>query len=184
MTAVAVDGQQGKEYRLPTGDEIVMASDTEREISKVFAGIPYGLAEELVPKGGSGASRAFSVDGYGFDQWYKLFTPRQLLALGTFVKYTRAVSEAMQWQEYPAEWVETVSAYLASIVSRLLDFCNSGVQWKLDATTINHYFVRFALPIVWDFAEGNTIGNSAGSYKLCFERICTALDTYDMWNID
>ena len=36
-----------------------------------------------------GASRAFSVDGYGFDAWRTLFTNRQLLALGTFVQETR-----------------------------------------------------------------------------------------------
>ncbi|HVB75960.1 MAG TPA: DUF1156 domain-containing protein, partial [Ktedonobacteraceae bacterium] len=183
MTAVAVDGLHGKEYRLPTADEIVMAGEAEKEVSKVFAEIPYGLPEELVPKGGNGATRAFSVDGYGFNQWYKLFTPRQLLSLGTFVKYTRAVGEVIRIEGYTAEWAEAVNAYLISAVSRLLDFANSGVQWKLDATTINHYFVRFALPIVWDFAEGNTIGSSAGSYKLCFERICTALDTYAIWDI-
>src|SRR6266702_3126177 len=87
-------------------------------------------------------------------------------------------------EQYPTEWIEVVSAYLISIISRLLDYCNNGVQWKLDATTINHYFVRFALPLSWDFAEGNTIGNSAGSYKLCYERICTALDTYSVWKMD
>ena len=89
----------------------------------------------------------------------------------------------MQREGYSQEWVEAVEAYLATSVSRLLDYCNSGVQWKLDATTINHYFVRFALPIVWDFAEGNTIGTTAGSYKLCYERICTALDTFTDWRI-
>lgn len=183
MTAVVVDSENGKEYRLPKAEEILMAAEAEKELSRVFTEIPFGLPKEPVPKGGSGASRAFSIDGYGLDEWYKLFTSRQILALGTFVKYSRAVRETMQREGYSQEWVEAVEAYLATSVSRLLDYCNSGVQWKLDATTINHYFVRFALPIVWDFAEGNTIGTTAGSYKLCYERICTALDTFTDWRI-
>jgi adenine-specific DNA methylase len=183
MTAVVVDGPHGKEYRLPAAEEVRLAQEAEKELDRVFAAIPFGLPEEPTPKGGSGASRAFSVDGYGFDKWSKLFTPRQLLALGTFVKHTRAARDAMREAGYPPEWVEAVKVYLTCAISRFLDFCNCGVQWKLDATTINHSFVRFALPISWDFAEGNTIGNSAGSFILCYERICTALDTYGFWKL-
>jgi putative DNA methylase len=184
MTAIVVDGQHGKEYRLPMKDEIQMAAEAESVAASVFASIPLGLPEELVPKGGSGASRAFSVDGYGFDKWYKLFTPRQLLALSMFIKHTRAVRDAMREQGYTDIWVEAVSAYLACAISRLLDFCNCGTQWKIDVPTINHSFVRFALPISWDYAEGNTIGSIAGSYSLCYERICIALDTYQYWGLN
>src|SRR5919198_2187072 len=106
MTAVVVDGPQGKEYRLPTGEEVRLAADAEKELERVHAEIPFGLPKDPTPKGGSGASRAFSVDGYGFDQWHKLFTPRQLLALGTFVKHTRAARDAMYAEGYPSEWVE------------------------------------------------------------------------------
>jgi len=100
MTSVVVDGDFGKEYRIPTYEEIVMATEAQEGLSEVYSEIPFGLPDEPTPKGGSGASRAFSVDGYGFDKWYKLFTPRQLLALGTFVKYTRVMREAMQKYEY------------------------------------------------------------------------------------
>ena len=183
LTAVVVDGGSSKEYRSPIEIEIQRARDAEQEIERVFADIPFGLPEEHVPKGGSGASRAFSVGGYGFNQWYKLYTPRQLVALGTFIKHTRAVHEVMRTEGYTSDWAEAIEAYLACSIDRLLDFCNCGVQWKLDATTINHSFVRFALPMTWDFAEGYTIGKAAGSYQLCYERISTALDTYSRWNL-
>src|SRR6266852_5843340 len=41
MTSVVVDGQHGKEYRLPTEDEIRLAAEAEQEISHVFAEIPF-----------------------------------------------------------------------------------------------------------------------------------------------
>ena len=37
MTAVVVDGDFGKEYRIPTDEEIIMAAEAEKELSKVYA---------------------------------------------------------------------------------------------------------------------------------------------------
>ncbi len=37
-------------------------------------------------------------------------------------------------------------------------------------------FARFALPILWDFAEAIPVNDNAGGYSLCYERICIALD--------
>ena len=85
MTAVVADGQKGKEYRLPTEHERATAKVAEEQLQALYADVPFGLPDEQTPKGGSGASRAFSVDGYGFDTWRKLFTNRQLLTLGEFV---------------------------------------------------------------------------------------------------
>lgn len=181
MTVVALEGKQEKEYRLPTQEEIQVSIIAEQELQRAFSDIPFGLPDEPLP---SKETLGFRVPLYGFDKWYKLFSSRQLLALSNFVKHTRVAQDVMSKQKYPLEWIEAMSASLASAISRLLDYCNTGVQWKIDVPTINHYFVRFALPVVWDFAEGNTIGDSAGSYQLCYERICTALDTFTSWNID
>jgi adenine-specific DNA methylase len=45
MTAVVVDSQNGKEYRLPTAHETQMADEAEKLIPEVFAQIPFGLPE-------------------------------------------------------------------------------------------------------------------------------------------
>ncbi len=180
LTAVVIDGPTGKEYRLPTFQENQLPLRAENELNEAFLQIPFGLPTEPLTLDAKGNTWCIL---YGVNTFQKLFTSRQLFALGKFVKYTRIARDAMRSKGYSEEWTEAVSAYLACAVSRLLDYCNNGVQWKLDATTINHFFVRFAVPISWDYAEGNTIGDSAGSYKLCYERICTALDTYAAWDI-
>src|SRR6266487_2152656 len=180
MTAVVVEGANGKEYRLPTTEENRLAPEAESELNEVFTQIPFGLPKETLTLDAKGNTWCVL---YGVDTFQKLFTPRQLLALGCFVKYTRALRNVMKSEGYSDEWIEAVGANLACAISRLLDYCNCGVQWKLDATTINNFFVRFAVPISWDYAEGNTIGDSAGSYELCYQRICTALDTYSTWGI-
>lgn len=155
MTAVVVEGQNGKEYRLPTPEEISATEGTEitEKLEEVFAQIPFGMPEEPTPKSGSGASRAFSVDGYGFDQWKKLFTPRQLLALGTFVKWTRMGRS--EQRGYSAEWREALSAYSSCIISRTADYMAQLCVWENGAEEVKHLFMRWALPITWDFAEAN-----------------------------
>lgn len=180
MTSVATESPKTKEFRLPTREELTMASQAASELDRLYSDVPFGLPTEPTPKGGSGASRAFSVDGFGIDQWQKLFLPRQLYGLGRILLSTReAYVQAAKL--YPAEWAEALTAYLATGFSRLLDFANMGTMWKLDAATINHSFVRFALAISWDCAESQLLGDSAGSYLICCDRIATALDSFAAW---
>lgn len=168
MTAVVVDGENGKEYRLPTEDEILMAVEAERELFGVFAEIPFGLPEEPLP---SKEALGFRIPLYGFDRWYKLFTPRQLLALGTFVKYTRTVREVMQKQGYSEEWVEAVEAYLALALDRLADYSSAVCSWHNSGEKLRNTFGRFALPIVWDFTEVEPCSKTSGGYLGAIEWI-------------
>ena len=55
----------GKEYRLPTGDEIRLAAEAEKEVERVFAEIPFGIPNEPLP---SKEALGFRVPLYGFDQ--------------------------------------------------------------------------------------------------------------------
>lgn len=177
MTAVALEGQDSKEFRLPTPLEIQSAMAAEAEVFRAFDEIPFGVPTESLP---SSEALGFRVPLYGFDQWYKLFTLRQQLALARLVGISRTARQELR-ASYSGIWSDAIAAYLACGLSRLLDFANMGVQWKIDVPTINHSFVRFALPITWDFVEGNPVGESAGSYIVCTDRICAGLDTYTGW---
>lgn len=177
MTAVVVDSSGGKEYRPPAPEELAAAQEAAAHVDEVFNDMPFGLPTELLALGHTEGHSGFRVHLYGFGNWHKLFTPRQLVALGTFVKHTRVARSAMRAEGYPPEWVEALSAYLALGFDRLASFCSTNVRWKLDAEAVVDMFARFALPIMWDFAEALPVGDHAGAYSLCFERISTALDT-------
>ena len=162
MTAVVVDGPHGKEYRLPTELELEAARVEEAELEALYAELPFGVPDEPTPKAGIGASRAFSVDGYGFDTWRTLFTNRQLLALGTFVHEIRHLHEAMT--EWPEAWREAVIVSLASTISRLADRACTLATWTASAEQVGHVFARFALPMVWDFAESSPLTDTTGGF--------------------
>src|SRR6266700_4399627 len=174
MTAVVVDGEHGKEYRLPIADEILMATEAENELSKVFNEIPFGLPEEPLP---SKEALGFRVPLYGFDRWYKLFTPRQLVALGTFAKYTRAVRDAMQRKGYSQEWAEAVRAYLAVGIDKLTDYIAALCTWHVTGAKMSHVFVRFALPVNWDYAELNPLSYSSGNYRACLDWVALVIES-------
>jgi len=156
MTAVVVEGQKGKEYRRPQDHEVEMAGKAKEKLEEVFAEIPFGIPKEPTPKGGSGASRAFSVDGYGFDEWGKLFTPRQLLSIGELVHATRNASNVIR-ELYPDPWTDALTCYLASTISRTSDYMGTLCVWEKGAEEIKHVFMRWALPITWDMAEANPL---------------------------
>ena len=67
---------------------------------------------------------------------------------------------------------------LALGFDRLLSFTCVNVRWKVDAEAVVDAFARFSISLLWDFAEPNPIGDAAGSWLLCYERIATALDTF------
>src|SRR5438270_4786503 len=43
MTTVVVDGQNGKDYRLPTKGELELTREAEIKLKSVFSDIPFGL---------------------------------------------------------------------------------------------------------------------------------------------
>ena len=173
LTAVVADGDTGKEYRRPIEEEIIMATEAEKELAQVYADIPFGLPIEPLPRK---EALGFRVPLYGFDKWYKLFTPRQLLAIGTFVKYTRAVREVMRKYKYSDEWVEAVSAYLAIGVDRISDRGSSICHWDKGYEKVANTFSAFRLPINWDFVESNPGGDRTGSYTGQLEWIASYLE--------
>ena len=180
IAAVIVNGPKRKEYRVPTSEEIEVAAKAASDIDLVYSEIPFGLPTEPLP---GKEALGFRVPLYGFDRWHKLFTSRQLVALGKLLSQVRASWAELAHRAYPSDWQEAIYMYLLCGFDRLLDFANCGVQWKNDVPTLNHSFVRFALPLSWDFAEGNVIGELAGSYAICHERICVALDSLMQWHL-
>ena len=156
MTAVVVNGPKGKEYRLPTDHEIQIAEVSEERLQTLYADVPFGLPEEPTPKAGVGASRAFSVDGYGLDTWRKLFTNRQLLAIGTLVGVIRKMRAIECFKsDVAASLAVTVS--LAAALDRAINYMSTLCIWEPNASEVKQSFLRFALPITWDYAEGNPL---------------------------
>lgn len=164
MTAVVVDTGHGKEYRLPTTEEEETTRRAADALPEAADQIPYGLPTEPLP---GPEILGMRIPLYGFKTWADLFTPRQLLALVTFVKWTRTAREEMGRLGYPKDWVEAVEGYLAMALDRLADYDSTIAIWVGDF--VGHTFTRFALPITWDFCEVNAVSGIGGDYSSAVE---------------
>src|SRR5205823_4487275 len=131
------------------------------ELGPLYAQIPFGLPQEPLTVDAKGNTWCVL---YGISSFDRLFTSRQLLALGTFVKHTRASADDMKAMVYPKDWVEAIQGYLAMAIDRLAD--RSSTVCRPDPTPtqsgIINTFSRFALPMSWDFIEGVTIREFSG----------------------
>jgi len=168
MTAVVVDGRKGKEYRLPTDHEREMARKAADKVEGVFPDIPFGIPNEPLPRGRVTGNSGFRVLLYGMMTWGDLFTPRQLLAVGTFVKEVRRL-RADDPSRPPEEWAEPILGHLALVLDRLADYGSSISRWDTSRESLSNTFTRYALPMMWDYCEVNPLSGSTGDFT-------TALD--------
>lgn len=175
MTAVVVDGLKGKEYRLPRVEEIDAADISEQVLEKIFAEIPFGLPNDPTPRQGPGAARAFSVDGYGLDTWRKVFTHRQLMALGTLVQCIRRFHVRTSDNLAPI-WKEAICGYLTLLTDKLADYNSSLCTWHNSGELISHSFPRFALSMTWDYVEIPWINDVGGALLAQLEWITLFVD--------
>ena len=174
MTTVVYQEEYGKEYRPPTQAEIDAAEIPEEALNAIAEWILLGRPDEPMP----GAKMlGFVVPLYGFKKWSDVFTNRQLLALMTFVKWTKKSRDDIERFGYSAEWMETINGYLACAFNRMLDFSSTLISWISSAEAIGHTFVRYALPMTWDFSEGVIPNEVRGGYQLCLGKVLSSLKT-------
>ena len=94
------------------------------------------------------------VREYGLDQWGKLFSQRQLVALTTFARLVAEARIAMQATGHDEDYVRAVVTYLGLAVDRLANQHSTLSRWHVGGEKLEGVFARQALPMVWDFTEG------------------------------
>ena len=64
-------------------------------------------------------------------------------------------------------YADAVVTYLAFAIDKYADLGNSLVRWEPVAQCPRQLFGRQAIPMVWDYAEGNPFSSSSGSFGVC-----------------
>ncbi len=128
--------------------------------------------------------RWFSPPLYGWPKFSDIFTPRQLTAMVTLsdlVKEVRddvlADARAAGFPDAEAEeYARTVTTFLALALDRCADFNNGLCTWNSSNQKVMHLFGRQAIPMVWDFAEANTLGDSVGAWATCSDYVADCIE--------
>ena len=164
-TAAVYEGRKSKEYRLPFVEEINQSNVSAEELAAAFKDVPFGIPEEPMPNENA---LGMSIPKYGFNRWRYLFSPRQLLALGTLAASVRKAialceRDAVKFG-YDEKWVEAIASYLAVTMDKTADYSSMVCTWIVGREVMRDTFARFALPITWDYAELALLNDVGGSY--------------------
>jgi putative DNA methylase len=176
VIAVVTEGPSSKEYRLPTEHELLVASSTCAVEPQMSSQLPrHSLDERFEPA----STRSISAQLYGVRRWKDLFTPRQRLAMFALGSKLHAAADAMLHAD---EWSTAIVDSICLSMDRLACFLCVNTRWKSDADSMTDAFSRYSISLLWDFAEANPLGTTAGGFIRCNERIATAIDTLLMPN--
>ena len=188
LIAIVAEGKRGRIYLAPSDTH--SATATSPQVSDIAQTCRDTLLSGETPARLTGGT----CYGYGLDQWGKLFTDRQLVALSTFcdlVHESRAEIErdalAAGWSEDltplrdggggAKAYAEAVSMYLGFMVGQLANHCSTICGWNSPNQQMRSTFSRQALPMTWDFAEVNIFSQSSGSFRSLFNRMLKGFET-------
>jgi putative DNA methylase len=169
LMAIVAEGERGRVYLAPTAEMESIALTAE----------PTWKPGVAMPEN----PRWFSPPLYGLKTYGDLFTSRQLVALTTFSDLVQEACERVKTDAIAAglpddgrrldkagtgatAYAEAVAVFFAFAISRSADRGSSVCSWdnspKMEA--LRNTFGRQAIPMVWDFAEGNPFSEPSGNW--------------------
>lgn len=163
LMAIAAEGQGRRIYLAPNAEHQSIAVHAE----------PQDVPETNLPEKALG----FRVQQYGMTKHRDLFTPRQLVALTTLSNLVGEVRIlVLNHSDSDIEYADMLATYLALIVDKLADLANSLCPWEPVAECPRNLFARQAISMQWNFAEGNPVGQSSGSWTVALDNFVRNLN--------
>lgn len=175
LMAVVAEGKPGRIYIAPDSVQIEAAKVEKPDDCPTGKLATHFTGGSCVP--------------YGLDEFDKLFTNRQLTALTTL---SALVGEAQKRAEKDAvaagladdgvgladggtgarAYGEAIGVYLAFVVDKLADRGSTICSWDITREGLRNTFGRQAIPMTWDYAEGNPFCSSSGSLDNMLKWVC------------
>jgi putative DNA methylase len=183
LMAIVAEGARNRVYLAPLPEHEAIAQQA----------LPEWKPETTLPDD----PRNFWTPAYGLKTYGDLFTPRQLVALTTFSDLvpeaiTRIRTDALAagmaddgrgldaGGNGATAYAEAVAMFMAFAISRSADRGSSICSWdsspKMEA--LRNTFGRQAVPMTWDFAEGNPFSDSSGNWTFNVEWGAKAIGSF------
>ncbi len=169
LMAVVAEGGRGRVYLPPTQIMEAVAREAKPEWKPDVEFFQHALG--------------FRIGNYGMSKWSDLFTARQIVALTTFSDLVHVAREQVKRDAVaagipddgrgidaggvgPTAYADAVGVYLAFGVDKMSDRHSALCTWDPTPTAsgILHTFARQALPMNWDYAEGNPFSEASGNF--------------------
>lgn len=161
MIVIVVKARKGKDYELPTQEDIDNVIQAHNSLLKekwqIFQNewlIPFENVRE--------SKRDSNLSGYGIVKWFKFFTERQLLLMSTLLKLIREVCAEIKKDR---EYAKAIATYLGFLLCKHVDRNCIGTSWDTSYQKISHALTFRSPRIIYNFAETNPFEETSGSLK-------------------
>ena len=181
LEAIVAESTDGRVYLSP--DVMDMAFLKEIEVQTL-------LADAVLPDN----TRDFKTPNYGYSTFESLFTNRQLLMLTTLSDLLPEIRQQTIKDcstKLPADnrhlaeggagalaYSEAISVYLSFVIDKAANLSSSITSWMNDRGAFRETFARQAIPMVWDYAECNPFGNTAGNIGMYVKRVADCIEAF------
>lgn len=181
LMAIVAEGDRGRVYLAPTPEMEAVALTAQ----------PTWRPETALPVN----PRDFKTPNYGLTTFADLFTLRQLVALTIFSDLVQEARERVKLDAIAAglpddgqtlakagagtaAYADAVAVYLAFAVDRVVDRHTSIATWDSSPSKLQlrNTFARQAIPMTWDYGEGNPFCMSSGTWSPSIAWVAKSLD--------
>lgn len=141
---------RGRQYRVPTKDDIEAFRAAEEELQQRIPGWRRSglLPEEPYPA----VSNDMRPHHYGMSTWDKFFSPRQLLSLCTYLKELNKLKSRI-FDELHEERAIAVITYLGISLSKAINYNSLLASWNAPRQVMRSVFDRHDFSFKWSHGE-------------------------------
>jgi len=154
LYAVAVKRRGGFDFRAPMPEDLPAVRAAEMELARARS---RWEAQDITPTEPFPEGNDPRPLRYGMPTWADMFSPRQLLALGTFVETLRELSVELR-MEMDDERAAAVETYLGIMMNKAVIYNNRACRFDPTRGT-RSVFDRHDFAFVWSHAEFDASAN-------------------------
>ena len=162
MTAIVAEGDKKKLFLSLDEEHVQAALDAKADWR------PTGKLPQQ--------ARSISVQLYGFTEWHKLFTERQMKAITTFSDLLKDVRKQVENDTQNSEYIDALCTYLALAIDKTASSGSSFSVWRNSGGSVAQLFGRQGIGMIWDFAEANPFSMKTQSWTAQIEWIVKAVE--------
>lgn len=161
---------KGRSYRLANDEDTALYNKSQKYLkdhSELLSYIPKNTLPIM--------SGVFNAPIYGHNKWADLFNYRQQVFLSTTIKHLIQIKPEIRKSLGNTKY-EAVITVLSLLFDKLLDMNSALCVWQSHAEIPAHVFGRWALPMIWDYAETNPLSGSSGSFESTLKRTIDGIE--------
>lgn len=179
LMALVIDTPNGKIYKAPN------------ELQELAALVE--ILEDVPPGEIPDNAHWFSPPGFGITEYAELFSPRQMTMLTTFCELLKDVQDKVAIDALAAgmspvggsladggtgalAYSQAISVYLAFVIDKMADRNSTVCSWNSSGGNPRATFGRQAIPMVWNYAEGNPFSSITGNFKTTLKNIVACIE--------